>query len=334
MSDRALVARAGGDIVEAQWEEIAPALAAPPVDELISRFLASHDIRASSRATYERMLRAFSQWLEESGRSLIELRREHIIRYRDEYLAGRLGLSSYSVGSYLTATRQLFSWLEAERIYPNIARGIKGPKRPRGHAREHLTAEELRAAVTTIERDEQLSELDRLRDAALFHLIARTGLRTIEASRAKVGDMRRRAGQEGQRHTVLYIQGKGRDTADEFVVLMPEAERPLKAYLKARGPVTDEAPLFASSSPRNRGEALSTRSISRIIKRALQAAGLNDRRLTAHSLRHSAITLAIQGGASLEQAQAMARHASPVTTAVYFHNAQRLEQAAEQHISF
>lgn len=334
MSERAIVARVGRDIVEAQWEEISPALAAPPVDELISRFLASHDVRASSRATYERMLRAFSQWLEGSSLSLIELRREHIIRYRDEHLAGELGLSSYSVGSYLTAMRQLFSWLEGERLYPNIARGIKGPKRPRGHAREHLTAEELRAAVTTIEQDERLSELDRLRDAALFHLIARTGLRTIEASRAKVGDIRRRAGQDGKRHTVLYIQGKGRDTADEFVVLTAEAERPLRAYLKARGPVTEEAALFASSSSRNQGEALSTRSISRIVKRALQQAGLDDRRITAHSLRHSAITLAIQGGASLEQAQAMARHASPVTTAVYFHNAQRLEQAAEQHISF
>ncbi len=332
MSESALALRESGEIVEGQWEETSPALALPPVSELISRFLASHDVKASSRDTYERMLRAFSSWLEEGGRRLIDMRREDILAYRDR-LKGQ-GLSSYSVGSYLSAVKQLFSWLEAERIYPNIARDVKGPKRARGHAREYLTAGELRAAVNTVEQDGELSELDRLRDAALFHLVARTGLRTIEASRARVGDIRRQVDGAGQRHAVLYVQGKGQDAADEYVVLEPAAERPLRAYLKARGPITDDAPLFASSSPRNKGEGLSTRSISRILKRALQAAGLDDRRLTAHSLRHSAITLAIQGGASLEQAQAMARHASPQTTMIYFHNAQRLEQAAERYIRF
>ena len=332
MSDSAIAIRDRGEIVEGQWEETAPALAFPSVSELIARFLASHDVRASSRATYERTLRAFSSWLEEGGRRLVDMRREDILAYRDS-LKGQ-GLSSYSVGSYLSAVKQLFSWLEAERIYPNIARDVKGPKRPKGHAREYLTAGELRAAVTTIERDEELSELDRLRDAALFHVVARTGLRTIEASRGRVGDIRRQVDAAGQRHTVLYLQGKGRDAADEYVVLEPEAERPLRAYLRARGPATDEAPRFASASPRNRGESVSTRSISRILKRALKAAGLDDRRITAHSLRHAAITLAIQGGASLEQAQAMARHASPMTTMIYFHNAQRLEQAAERYIKF
>ena len=332
MSERALVPIESSEIVEGHWEETALAPAPPPVSELVDRFLKSHDVRASSRDTYKRMLRAFCSWLEESGRQLIDMRREDVLAYRDA-LKER-GLSSYSVSSYLSAAKQLFAWLEAERIYPNVARGVKGPKRPKGHAREHLTAQELRAAVTTIERDERLSEQDRLRDVALFHLVARTGLRTIEASRARVGDLRQQAGKDGRRHTVLYIEGKGRDAADEYVVLELEAERPLRAYLKARGPITQEAPLFASSSPRNMGEGLCTRSISRILKRAIKGAGLDDRRLTAHSLRHSAITLAIQGGASLEQAQAMARHASPMTTMIYFHNAQRLEQAAERYIQF
>lgn len=332
MSERALVHIGSSEIVEGEWQETAPALALPSLKELIERFLGSHDVRPSSRATYERMLEAFSSWMGEGGRRLVDMRREDILAYRDA-LKGR-GLSVYSVGSYLSAVRLLFVWLEGERLYPNIAKGVKGPERPRGHAREYLTAEELRAAVTTIEQDEQLSDLDRLRDVALFHLIARTGLRTIEASRATVGDIRRQADKHGKRHPVLYIQGKGRSSADEYVVLEPAAERPLRAYLKARGPLTQEAPLFASSSPRNRGEALSTRSISRILKGALQAAGLDDRRITAHSLRHSAVTLAIQGGASLEQAQAMARHASPMTTMIYFHNAQRLEEAAERFIRF
>jgi len=41
-----------------------------------------------------------------------------------------------------------------------------------------------------------------------------------------------------------------------------------------------------------------------------------------------------QNRASLQQAQAMARHGSSETTLVYFHNLQRIEAGAERHIDF
>ena len=159
--------------------------------------------------------------------------------------------------------------------------------------------------------------------------MARTGLRDIEVSRALVEDIRLEQGQE-----VLWIQGKGRDSKDDFVILTPEAMKPIKDYLKARGKVKKDEPLFSSDSDRNRGEALSTRSISRIIKNSMRAVGLDDSRLTAHSLRHTAISLSILGGASLQQAQAMARHTDSKTTLVYFHNLERISSGAEKYISF
>jgi integrase/recombinase XerC/integrase/recombinase XerD len=171
--------------------------------------------------------------------------------------------------------------------------------------------------------------LEGLRDYAIFNLMARTGLRDIEVSRALTGDIRMETGQP-----VLWIQGKGRDSKDDFVILTPEALKPIKAYLKARGRVKKDGPLFCSHSDRNRGEALSTRSISRIIKNSMRAVGLDDSRLTAHSLRHTAISLSIQGGASLQQAQAMARHTDSKTTLVYFHNLERISLGAEKFIHF
>jgi integrase/recombinase XerC/integrase/recombinase XerD len=90
--------------------------------------------------------------------------------------------------------------------------------------------------------------------------------------------------------------------------------------------------LFTSISDRNQGEALTTRSISRIVKQIFRGVGLDSRRLTAHSLRHTAITLSIKGGASLQQAQAMARHTDPKTTMIYFHNLNRLQAGAERFI--
>ncbi len=293
------------------------------LSDLADSFIADMDISEGSRDTYSRSLRQFISWLEATGRGArIDLQREDILAYKD-YLAS--GKSSYTVSLYMTTIRKLYQWLESKRIYPDITRGIKGSKKPRGYRKDTLTPDQLREALSTLKRKSQ----EGLRDYALFNLMARTGLRDIEVSRAQVGDIRQEAGQP-----VLQIQGKGRDTKDDFVLLTPEALRPIKRYLKARGAVQEGDPLFCSHSDRNSGQALTTRSISRIIKTALRQIGLDDKRLTAHSLRHTAITLSIKGGASLQQAQAMARHTDPKTTLVYFHNLERVEAGAEKFIDF
>jgi len=297
--------------------------------DLIERFLAEQDIRASSRATYQRQLRKFVAWLEQTGRVRImaSLDREDILSYKQQLQAA--GLSSYSVSGYMTAVRKLYAWLESRKLYPNIAREIKGAKKAKGFRKDTLTPGQLREALGAMDQ----SSLEGLRDFAIFNLLARTALRTIEISRARIEDMRQQAGQ-----AVLWIQGKGRDEADEFVLLNDETLKPIRVYLSARarlqGQPQDEEPLFSSCSNRNSGEPLTTRSISRIVKEALKRVGVDDKRLTAHSLRHTAISLAIRGGASLPQVQAMARHSDPRTTMIYYHNLDRISQGAERFITF
>ena len=60
------------------------------------------------------------------------------------------------------------------------------------------------------------------------------------------------------------------------------------------------------------------------------AAGYNSSFLTAHSLRHTAGTLAIQNGATLEQAQQFLRHSSIESTMVYYHEKERAENQSER----
>ena len=291
-------------------------------EDRVEDFLRSLDVAEKSIATYTRSLRQFILWLRESGRHTLQLQREDILAYK-EYLAG--SKSAYTVTLYLTSVRKLYQWLESNRIYPDITRGIKGAKKPKGFRKDTLSQEQLRETLGSME----MQSLEGQRDYAIFNLMARTGLRDIEVSRALVEDIRLEGGQE-----VLWIQGKGRDAKDDFVLLTPEALKPIKAYLKARGRVKKAEPLFCSHSDRNRGEALSTRSISRIIKNSMRAVGLDDSRLTAHSLRHTAISLSILGGASLQQAQAMARHTDSKTTLIYFHNLERISLGAEKCIHF
>jgi len=291
-------------------------------EDRVEDFLRSLDVSEKSRATYTRSLKQFIGWLADTGQNTLELQREDILAYK-EYLQS--SKSAYTVTLYLTSVRKLYQWLESQKMYPDITRGIKGAKKPRGFRKDTLSQNQLREVLDSME----LKSLEGQRDYAIFNLMARTGLRDIEVSRALTGDIRMETGQP-----VLWIQGKGRDSKDDFVILTPEALKPIKAYLKARGRAKKAEPLFCSHSDRNRGEALSTRSISRIIKNSMRAVGLDDSRLTAHSLRHTAISLSILGGASLQQAQAMARHTDSKTTLIYFHNLERISSGAEKFIQF
>jgi integrase/recombinase XerC len=64
---------------------------------------------------------------------------------------------------------------------------------------------------------------------------------------------------------------------------------------------------------------MATESISRIVKGRLRDAGINDERLTAHSLRHTAATLNLLNGGSLEETQKLLRHERISTTMIYSH---------------
>jgi integrase/recombinase XerC/integrase/recombinase XerD len=291
----------------------------PAVSDLLDRFISSLDVAPSSRRTYQRQLKAFFAWLESAGDRSPD--RETILRYK-EYLTGR-GLSSFSVSGYIVAVRKFFTWTEGVRLYPNIGRGVKGAKKSVGFRKDPLTVTQIRSLLASIPRD----TLEGKRDYALLNLMVNTGLRTIEIERAAVEDIRQETGE-----AVLWIQGKGHDAKDAFVLLVDSVLKPIREYLSGRGAVKGDAPLFTTAGNRGRGEALTTRSIRRIVKARLAGIDIVSGHLTAHSLRHTAVTLALLSGATLQEAQALARHSDINTTLIYSHNISRLQNAPERGI--
>ena len=287
---------------------------------IIDRFLEAHDIKPKSKETYRRALRQFFSYLETEG--VTRPTRETLIAYK-AYLIDKK-LSAYTVSAYIIAIRKLFQWTESEHLYANIASQIKGQKKPKGFKKDALSVKQAQKLLTDMETD----SISGARDYALVNLLVRTGLRTIEAVRANVEDIR----QQGEQ-AVLFIQGKGRDSKDDIVILTEETLEPIRAYISMRGQgVKDSSPLFISHSDRNYGERLTTRSVSRIVKDKLRASGLDDRRLTAHSLRHTAVTFSLIGGASIQEAQTLARHSDINTTLIYAHNLERIAKAPELKI--
>ena len=140
----------------------------------------------------------------------------------------------------------------------------------------------------------------------------------MEVSRANIEDLST-VGDS----SVLYIQGKGHTERTEYVKLMPEVEEAIRAYLKTRGAVSGKDPLFTSLSNNSKGKRITERSVSQIAKD----------RLTAHSTRHTAVTLALLGGQSLEEVQQFARHANITTTQIYAHNLDRAKNNCEATIA-
>jgi integrase/recombinase XerC/integrase/recombinase XerD len=232
-------------------------------------------------------------------------------------------LAAYTINSYLVVVRRFFAWTESKKIYPNVAKTIKAMKKPKDFRKESLSNQQIARVLKGINQ----STLQGKRDFAVINLLLRTGLRTIEIQRADIGDIAKRIDE-----AKFYIQGKGRDAKDEYVVLTYTALKPILTYLEARGQNDVSAPLFASISDRNNGDRMTTRSISRLIKNALLKADIDDKRLTAHSLRHTAITNALKGGASLQEVKTMARHANINTTLIYSHNLERMANPAEKVI--
>lgn len=288
------------------------------LSKYLQDFLSELDIKENSRGTYKRALTQFFSFMLTNFEQFTS---NDILTYK-RYLESS-GLAAYTITAYLVVVRRFFVWTEAKKIYPNIAKSIKGMRRPKGFRKDPLTMEQTKEVISGID----LNTLQGKRDFAIINLLVRTGLRTIEIQRANIEDINQNSGV-----SKLHIQGKGRDTKDEYVILTHTSLKPILSYLKCRGETKDIDPLFTSISDRNNGARMTTRSLSRIVKEALIDVGIDSKRLTAHSLRHTAITTALRAGASLHEVKTMARHADINTTLIYSHNIDREINAPEHKI--
>jgi len=289
-------------------------------EDMYRRFVSFIDAKEKTVETYTRALRQMFKYFAENG--INQPQREDIISYR-EYLKAT-GHKPTTIQNYITAARLFFQWTEQERLYPNVAAHVKGAKLDRDHKKDYLTSRQVKTVLADVDR----STPQGLRDYAILALMITGGLRTIEVSRADIADLRTLGDA-----TVLYIQGKGRDEKTEYIKISAPVEAAIREYLKARGEASPTAPLFASMSNNSKGKRMSTRSISGIAKSYMCEAGYNSERLTAHSLRHTAVTLSLLSGRKLEEVQQFARHANIATTQIYNHALDKAKNGCSEAIT-
>lgn len=289
-----------------------------PVTLLLDTWLDEIEAKDDTREAYARAVDRFITWMSERGESVSPA----LIRDWRDSLEG----APATINLHLSSLRSFFAWaVKSGYISSNPASDVQGRKR-RGtttrHKRDELTAEEIQQVMSTCD-----GSMIGIRDRAMMSLMAYAGVRAVEIHRADVSDLDTRQGRR-----ILWVQGKGHDDKDDFVVIQPIAEADLQHWLAVH-PRPDRA-LFVSLSNRTFGDRLSRASIREIIKGHYKQAGVLDPDKTTHSLRHSAISAAIRGGATPTQAQAMARHANINTTLIYYHERGRLTEPAEDLISY
>ena len=214
------------DIVVRQAQDVAT-VNPQRIEELVDSFIASQDVKESSKLLYRRTLKQYFNWVDKKSYLLSEIARPQLLEYKEELLNSNM--SSLTVGSYITSVRRFYEWTEANKFYPNVAKGIKTPKRKQQFKKQPLLPAQA-TALLSYYQDKAL------RDYAIVNLLLRTGLRTIEVIRANVEDITFKGSQR-----VLLVHGKGRDEKDNFVLLTDKTYQPIAQYLATRGDITAQS---------------------------------------------------------------------------------------------
>lgn len=257
-------------------------------------------------------------------------------KYRTDRAGNRIRVQCKpnTIAQYLRSVCQFFRWTASNGLYPDIASNIHAPKVKHDiHRKDALTVEE----VQTIEKSISAKTSEKLTKAetakkdtagriqrtteqgkrlyAMYLLAVNAGLRTIELARANIKDIEVKGG-----CAWLYVWGKGHTEPDAKKPLAPEVKAAIDEYLKSRTDnPTGTSPLFVATGNRSGGKRLATTTISTMLKKAMQEAGFNSERLTAHSLRHTAGTNVQELTGNIYLTQRYMRHSNPATTEIYLH---------------
>lgn len=285
------------DIINTHTTDLAP---------FINTFVHSLDVKDSSRQTYARGIQQFFTWTAAQGHDLATMDRNQILEYKSYLIRTK---SVRTAAGYLNIVRQFYQYAESIKMYPNIARSIKAPKKDNVYKRQPLTADQAKELIM------YYKGIQCKRDYAIVNILLHTGVRTAELISANIADLTTREG-----IPVLIVKKKGSDAKESIVKLSGPAYDALINYMNAeRSTAGQNEPIFVSRSNHGRNERITTKSIRRIIKAGLRAIGIDDPNISTHSLRHTGATLVYDATQDIEAVRMFCRHQSINTTQIYIH---------------
>jgi integrase/recombinase XerD len=278
-------------------------------------------LRSGSRS--DSLLRAYRNaiddlltWSAASTRAGELFEEATVVEYLDDYRRRCSPAPATYHRRFLLLCRFL-RWLSARHGIPDPFLDLEPPPKPR-QASDWLTPAEfarlLAAAGRPVRRRQGLAERDRL---VLVALVT-TGLRRAELLSLDWGDL----DLDVEIPTLLVQRGKGGRPRRQPVA--PQLAADLRALRSRRSPSASE-PVFLGLS----GRRLQPTTLALIIRRAAERAGI-EKRVTAHTLRHTAATWLRQSTGDARLVAEFLGHADLSTVSRYAHVAvSELHEAAE-----
>jgi site-specific recombinase XerD len=211
---------------------------------------------------------------------------------------GDSGLMASSVNTSMHAVRGMFRYAPIDGII--VADPAVDARLPKVHADESRTQGLDRLELT---RFLQVAQTLSVHHRALAFLLGINALRASEAAAVRIEDY----AETLRGHRVLHLVGNGNKPAT-----MPLTVPVLRVPEACQGERTEGRLILRplTRNPTDRRDAY------RMVARIAKAAGI-PRHISPHSLRHAAITNALDAGVPLRDAQILARHADPRTTEHY-----------------
>jgi site-specific recombinase XerD len=289
-----------------------PALVAAAGDQARVRFLeffAANIRNAHTRRAYSRAVGELLDWCADAGvPSIAHVAPLHVATWIEAQMRV---VSVPSVKQRLAALRHLFDWLViGHLVQTNPAGSVRGPQHVvKGGKTPVLDPAEARALLDSIDTTTPAG----LRDRALIALMAYSFARIGAASGMKVEDV-------FVQNRRLWVRLREKGGKAHAMPCHHNLEEYLIAYLDGCGLRDDpKGPLFRTIP--NRGGQLTTTPLPQasahaMIRRRAAGAGI-DTKVGNHTFRATGITAYLKNGGTLENAAAMANHASTRTTQLY-----------------
>jgi site-specific recombinase XerD len=291
--------------------------------EFLDIDVSAGDASADTLKTYTRQLYQFLQWCDRRQLNPVTIVKDDVKKYR-HWMVQQQQYKPATIALKLAVVRRFYqAAVEKGLISVNPAAGVKPPREKYDPAEKitYLEAEEVEVLFGTVPHDGSLKST---RDRLILGIMALEGTRTVELHRADIASVVRQGKNLGVR-----VEGK---RSIRVVPLTPDLARLLVEYLHQRetsGEVLKPTrPLFISTGNNSRGQRITRRGIRTIVDTYLKLADLKHtpgRTISAHSLRHTAGTLALRSGADLRQVQDLLGHSDPRTTSIYTHVGDRWE---------
>ena len=250
-----------------------------------------------THALYAYQLRRWFTWCEVNALDpLVDIQRAHLELYIRHL--GDSGLRVSSVNTMMNGVRGFFRFAHIDGLIS--ADPAVYARLPKIHTDESRTQGLDRLELI---RFLQVAQTLTVHHGALAYLLGINALRASEAASVRIEDY----AETLRGHRVLHLVGKGTKPAT-----MPLTVPVLRTREACRGERT-EGPLVLRPVS---GRPIDRRDVYRMVLRIAKVAQI-PRHVSPHSLRHAAITNALDAGVPLRDAQILARHADPRTTEHY-----------------